>query len=69
MITLYSTHCPRCEVLEKKLKTVGIDYQIETDINKMKEKGFTAAPMLEVDGRIMDFNKAVQWLRGGVYGN
>ena len=32
MPTLYSTGCPKCQVLKKKLDTAGINYTIESDI-------------------------------------
>jgi len=51
-------------VLKKKLSSSGIEYTLVTDINEMKEKGFMSAPMLEVDGEIMDFKKAVEWVKG-----
>lgn len=65
MVTLYSTHCPKCMVLETKLKQNNIEFNIETDTKKMIEKGFTSAPMLEADDRLMDFGEAIKWL--GVY--
>lgn len=61
-IVLYSTHCPKCNVLEKKLDNLGIKYDIVTDIDVMQEKGFMSAPMLEVDGNVMDFTKANSWV-------
>ena len=61
-ITLFSTHCPRCVVLEKKLKQKGIDYDEVNDVSIMEEKGFLTAPMLEVDGKIMDFKDANDWI-------
>lgn len=61
-VVLYSTHCPKCSVLEKKLSSSNIDYDIVTDEDLMIEKGFTSAPMLEVDGEIMDFKAAVEWI-------
>ena len=63
-VTLYTTHCPRCEVLKKKLDNAGIKYAIVEDEKKMLDKGFTSAPMLEVDGEIMDFMKANSWVNG-----
>ena len=33
-IILYSTHCPRCNVLEKKLKTKNISYEEINDLKK-----------------------------------
>ena len=61
-ITLYSTHCPKCMVLEKKLQQKGISYEEINDVNVMTEKGYMSVPMLEVDGVSMDFNEAVKWI-------
>lgn len=61
-IVLYSTHCPMCNVLSKKLDQKKISYEEINDINKMRQKGFLSAPMLEVDGELMDFKRAVDWL-------
>jgi len=61
-IILYSTHCPKCIVLEKKLQSKNIEFKLIEDSNIMIEKGFMSAPMLEVDGDIMDFSKAIQWV-------
>ena len=36
-ITLYSTGCPKCKVLKAKLDQKDLTYDIETDIEKMKE--------------------------------
>lgn len=61
-IVLYSTHCPKCNVLAAKLDGLNIKYKIETNVDVMAEKGFMSAPMLEVDNEIMDFSKAIQWI-------
>lgn len=62
-VILYSTNCPKCKVLEKKLDSTGINYKIVTDEDLMISKGFTSAPMLEVDGLLMDFGNAVRWAK------
>lgn len=62
MITLYSTGCPKCRVLEKKLEAEEIEYTKVDDENVMIEKGFMSAPMLDVDGKVMNFKEAVDWL-------
>lgn len=62
MITLYSTNCPKCKVLEQKLKSKNIEYIEFTDVNKMIEMGFSVMPMLEVDGVVMDFATANKWI-------
>ena len=61
-VILYSTHCPRCSVLEKKLTSANIEYTLETDADVMVEKGFMSVPMLEVDGNVMDFKSAIEWV-------
>ena len=61
-ITLYTTHCPRCIVLESKLKQKNIKYNSCEDIDVMTEKGFMQAPILEVDGKVMDFKTANDWI-------
>lgn len=61
-IVLYSTFCPRCNVLEKKLKQKNISYEEVNDVGIMEEKGFTSVPILEVDGVSMDFKKANDWI-------
>lgn len=62
MITLYTTHCPKCKVIEKKLAQKKIIYNEVSDVNKMTELGFKSAPILEVDGRIYNFKEANTFL-------
>lgn len=59
---LYSTNCPKCMVLEKKLSMAGIEYNIVNDADLMIEKGFASVPMLEIDGKVMDFREAIEWV-------
>ena len=67
MITLYSTNCPKCKVIETKLKQLGLNYNTITDINIMKQKGISSAPYLELeDGSLLDFNKARLWIKNQV---
>lgn len=61
-IILYTTFCPKCKVLEAKLKQKGVEYTEVTDIDIMTEKGFMSVPVLEVDGAAMDFNAANKWI-------
>lgn len=61
-VTLYSTNCPKCKILETKLNKKGINYSIVTDVDTMISKGFTQAPMLEVDGEIKEFRAANTWV-------
>ena len=61
-IVLYSTGCPRCNVLETKLKNKGIDFEEVNDEDIMINKGFDTVPILEVDGNYMDFGKANEFI-------
>ena len=61
-IILYSTDCPKCKVLEKKLNDKEITFDIVKDVDVMLEKGFMSAPMFEVDGVEMDFKRAIEWV-------
>jgi glutaredoxin len=61
-ITLYSTHCPKCTVLEKKLTNKGIDFEVCDDEKIMESYGFTTLPMLQVDTNLMDFSTAIKWV-------
>ena len=62
MITLYSTHCPRCIILERKLKEKNIEHIEINDIDEMIRLGLTYAPALKIDDKMMEFNEAIQWV-------
>lgn len=61
-LVLYTTFCPKCKVLEKKLAEKNLIYETVADVDVMSEKGFQTVPMLEVDGEVMDFSKAAEWV-------
>lgn len=62
MIIFYTTHCPKCRILEQKLKSKNIEYTEFTDVDKMIEMGFSNVPVLDVNNEIMDFVKANKWI-------
>ena len=59
---LYSTGCPRCNVLKKKLNEKGIDYTENNSVDEMVSMGIMEVPVLSVDGRLLDFSGAVKWV-------
>jgi predicted thioredoxin/glutaredoxin len=61
-IILYSTHCPKCNILTKKLNDKKIKFEEVNDVDLMISKGFMSMPMLEVDGTVMNFLNANQWI-------
>ena len=63
-IKLYTTGCPKCMILEKKLDQKGVEYEKveDFDVDFLVEKGFTMAPVLEVEGEMMGYGEAVKWI-------
>lgn len=61
-ITLYTTHCPQCNVLGKKLDLAGVKYDVCEDPQEMLKLGFMSAPILKVDKDIYLFKEACLWV-------
>lgn len=61
-VTLYSTDCPKCKVLESKLQNKGVYYTKNTSISEIKKLGFTTAPILNVDDKYLEFGEAIKWV-------
>lgn len=62
-VTLYKTPtCPRCKVLMVKLDKAGIEYEKCEDMTAMAERGIKQAPILEVNGELLDLVAANNWI-------
>lgn len=61
-VVLYTTHCPQCEVLEKKLKQKNIIFEEINDITEIRKTGYLTVPLLEVNGSVMNFKAAIDWV-------
>lgn len=61
-IVLHSTNCPRCNILDMKLRDKGVEYTVNTNVDDMIAKGFQNAPILEVDGKYYEFGEAVKYI-------
>lgn len=59
---LYSTGCPKCKVLKSKLDDKNIDYIVVDDIDEIMSKGIESVPVLEVNGKMMNFKCAVDYV-------
>lgn len=68
-IILYSTGCPRCDILEKKLAAAGIDCDIVNDTAIMAAKGYFYLPILEINDIAYEFGDAVKWIKEYSNGN
>lgn len=63
MITLYSTGCPKCNVLKTKLKAKGLEFNEVNNVEEMQSLGISQVPMLRVDdGDLMTFVQANSWI-------
>lgn len=62
-IILYTTHCPKCKILTKKLKEKNIPYTENADVEEMQRIGLQTVPYLSVNDELLSFTDAVKWVR------
>lgn len=62
MIILYTTHCPRCEVLKKKLMKKKILFIEEDNVKEIMQLGFKSSPILKVDDSYLEFSEAIDYV-------
>lgn len=62
MVRLYTIDCPKCKILEMKLKQKNVKYEICKDKSVILSRGFDLMPVLDVDGQVMNFGEAVRWI-------
>lgn len=61
-VVLYSTGCPKCNILKKKLAAKNIYYTEINDVDEMLKLGIKEVPVLAVNDKLMDFRTAVKWV-------
>ena len=59
---LYTTHCPKCKVIENKLKAKNIEFVTVDAQDKLLELGITSVPVLKVDDKMMNFLEANKYV-------
>lgn len=62
-VVMYSTHCPKCKVLAMKLAQKGIEFEEIDNLDEMRRVGLKSAPALRIEGNILGFNEAIEWLK------
>lgn len=64
MNVLYTINCPNCTILEKKLESKNIEFLRVSDEETIKAKGYgdSTFPILEVNGVVMNYKTAIQWV-------
>lgn len=61
-IILYSTGCPKCKILKQKLDSKAIPYTENNSVEEMLRLDILQVPVLSVDGKLLPFGKANEWL-------
>ena len=61
-IVLYPIGCPSCMVLEKKLMNKKINFEKVSDSKELEKIGLTYFPVLKVGEKLMNFEKANDWV-------
>ena len=54
--------CPKCKILKEKLDKTGISYTENNNTDDMREMGITHLPLLAVDGTLLKFTDANDWI-------
>lgn len=60
-IVMYSTNCPKCAVLEGRLKEKGVNFTVNYDVDEMLKLGMASAPALKVGDELLGFVDAIKW--------
>ena len=61
-VILYSTGCPKCNILKKKMDAKGIVYNEVVDVDIMLELGIKHVPIMRVGDATLDFSAANAWI-------
>ena len=59
---LYTTGCPLCKTLERKMNQAGLSYTIIDDENDMIKLGFQSVPVLFAEDKYMNFSEAMKYI-------
>lgn len=65
-VIFYTTGCPKCAILKRKLDAAHIPYTENRDVDEMQALGMTEAPALSVGGELMSFGDSVRWVNDWV---
>lgn len=59
---LYTTNCPKCKILKKKLDEKNIKYDIVTDEKEILALNVLEVPQFFNDEKLLNFSEAIQWI-------
>ena len=62
-MTLYTTGCPKCRILEKKLNDKSVEFEKCEDTKIMADLGITSVPVLkDKEGKMLSYLEAVRFV-------
>ena len=61
-VKLYTTHCPKCKILEERLNEKNVKFEITDDMAELQKMNFKSVPNLEIDGKIYNYLEAIKYL-------
>ena len=62
MILYSSSTCPKCKVLKMKLDKAGMSYEVNENIEEMKELGIKSLPVLRLTDKLLEFPSAIAFI-------
>lgn len=62
MIKMYTIECPKCMILERELIDKGIEFTKVMDTKIFSELEIHSFPMLEVNGKLLDFINSIKYI-------
>ena len=62
-IIIYTTPtCPKCKILKTKLEQKNLNYTENQNEKEMVELGLRSVPYLNIDGKLLNFGQANEWI-------
>ena len=69
MIIVYSTQCPKCNILVKKLQAANKGFTLVEDLDMVmataEKYGIMEAPFIETEDGVMNFSESIKALNEG----
>ena len=66
-ITLFSSHCPKCDMIEKILKEKNIIFELVDDesvyLPLAEENGIDSMPFADINGKILDIKELQEYIK------
>lgn len=64
MTVFSSATCPKCKVLKIKMDKAGLVYEVNENLDDMRELGIKTLPVLQLsNGDLLDFGAAIAFVK------